>query len=359
MECAYISLACNNNAFTHHVILNFLSGKGGIQLWQFMYSLLTDPDKKYSNIIEWTSNIKEREFRMLEPEAIAVWWGHHKNKPNMSYDKFSRSLRYYYDKGILKKIPGERYVYRFLIDPEHMYRHIGISECRPKLKPMPQAAKLAMTKHHVEQNKTHSSPIVTPAPEPLISSGADNSSPSPIESLAETNTVDIMTCTSAVFNKPPPPYTYSSTNALQVGGPIYSSASTGNLTTIGKDNNEVTSPPIKRSRSLDCPNSGVNSQLNHYSHPAPASYGQMSPTCDDFSPLPPLSAESGFLGNPMLLATQGHPNVTNFNFVTCATESTQITTTSARLFTQQSGASADCKTIPSYLHNHSFCTQWN
>ena len=324
-----------------------------------MYSLLTDPDKKYSNIIEWTSNIKEREFRMLEPEAIAVWWGHHKNKPNMSYDKFSRSLRYYYDKGILKKIPGERYVYRFLIDPEHMYRHIGISECRPKLKPMPQAAKLAMTKHQVEQSKTHSSPIVTPAPEPLMNSSADNSSPSPIESLAESSTVDI-TCTSAVFNKPPPPYTYNSTNALQVGGPIYSSASTGNLTTIGKDNDEVISPPIKRSRSLDCPKSGVNSQLNQYSPPAPTSYGQMSPTCDDFSPLPQLSAESSFLGNPMLLATQGHPIITDFNFVTCAPDvSTQTSTTSAGLFTQQSGAIADCKTIPSYLHNHSFCTQWN
>lgn len=328
-----------------------------------MYSLLTDPDKKYSNIIEWTANIKEREFRMLEPEAIAVWWGHHKNKPNMSYDKFSRSLRYYYDKGILKKIPGERYVYRFLIDPEHMYRHIGISECRPKLKPMPQAAKLAMTKHHVEQSKSHTSPIVTPAPEPLMSSSADNSSPSPAESLAECSTVDITTCTSAVFNKPPPPYTYNSSNILQVGGPIYSSASTGNLTTIGNDNDEVTSPPIKRSRSLDCPSSsGVNSQRNHYSPPAPTSYGEMSPTCDDLSPLPQLSAESGFLDNPMLLATQGHmhPIVTDFNFVTCATDaSTRVSTTSAGLFTQQSGAFADCKTIPSYMHNHSFCTQWN
>ena len=336
-----------------------------------MYSLLTDPDKKYSNIIEWTANIKEREFRMLEPEAIAVWWGHHKNKPNMSYDKFSRSLRYYYDKGILKKIPGERYVYRFLIDPEHMYRHIGISECRPKLKPMPQAAKLAMTKHQVEQSATRSSPIITPAPEPLVSSSADNSSPSPMDSLAESSTVDITTCTSAMYNKPPPPYTYttcsqtSSINALQVGGPIYSSASTGNLTTIGKGYNEVTSPPIKRSRSLDCPNSGanMNSQLSQYIPPVPTSYGQMSPTCDDFSPLPQLSAESSFLDNPMLLTAQGGPDpmVGELNFVTCAADtSTQMTAaTSTGLFTQQTYITTDCKTFPSHLHNHTFCTQWN
>ena len=329
-----------------------------------MYSLLTDPDKKYSNIIEWTANIKEREFRMLEPEAIAVWWGHHKNKPNMSYDKFSRSLRYYYDKGILKKIPGERYVYRFLIDPEHMYRHIGISECRPKLKPMPQAAKLAMTKHHVEQSTIHSSPIITPAPEPLINNSADNSSPSPMDSLAESSTVDITTCTSAVFNRPPPPYSFSSTNALQVGGPIYSSASTGNLTTVGKSSNVVTSPPIKRSRSLDCPNSEAP-QLNQYSASPPSlvSYGQMSPTCDEFSPLPQLSAESSFLDNPLLLAGQADsdPIVTNFNFVTCASDISMhtTTTTSAGLFIQQPGAVADCKTFPSYVHNHSFCTHWN
>ncbi len=121
-------------------------GKGGMQLWQFLYALLTDPENKFLDLIEWTTNQKEREFRLLQPEAIAVWWGHHKNKENMSYDKLSRSLRYYYDKGLLKKIPGERYVYRFCIDPETMYKHIGNSESRPKLKPMPQAAKLAMSK---------------------------------------------------------------------------------------------------------------------------------------------------------------------------------------------------------------------
>ena len=87
-----------------------------------------------------------QEFRMLEPEAIAVWWGYHKNKPEMTYDKFSRSLRYYYDKGILKKIPGERYLYRFLVDPEVMYHYMGSSECRPKIKPMPKSAKAVLGK---------------------------------------------------------------------------------------------------------------------------------------------------------------------------------------------------------------------
>ena len=119
--------------------------KGGMHLWQFLYAMLRDLENRYAHLIEWTRNEKDLEFRLLEPEAIAVWWGHHKNKSNMSYDKLSRSLRYYYDKGIIRKINGERYVYRFCIDPEVMYKHIGNSENRPQLKPMPEAAKRAMS----------------------------------------------------------------------------------------------------------------------------------------------------------------------------------------------------------------------
>ena len=117
-----------------------------MQLWQFLYALLSDP--QYKELIEWTSNVKEREFRLHEPEAIAIWWGDHKNKRNMSYDKLSRSLRYYYDKGIIRKINGQRYVYRFCVAPEVMYRHIGNSDCRPKLKPMSIAAQNAMSKYN-------------------------------------------------------------------------------------------------------------------------------------------------------------------------------------------------------------------
>ena len=121
-----------------------------MQLWQFLYALLSDKSGKYSKLIEWTSNCQSREFRLLEPEAIAIWWGEHKNKKNMSYDKLSRSLRYYYDKGIIRKIPGERYVYQFCVNPELMYKHIGNSECRPKLKPMPQAAQQATSEYQMK-----------------------------------------------------------------------------------------------------------------------------------------------------------------------------------------------------------------
>lgn len=34
----------------------------------------------------------------------------------MNYEKLSRGLRYYYDKNIIHKTAGKRYVYRFVCD---------------------------------------------------------------------------------------------------------------------------------------------------------------------------------------------------------------------------------------------------
>lgn len=36
----------------------------------------------------------------------------------MNYDKLSRALRYYYDKNIIKKVIGQKFVYRFVTQPE-------------------------------------------------------------------------------------------------------------------------------------------------------------------------------------------------------------------------------------------------
>ena len=136
-----------------------------MQLWQYLYALLTEPDK-YRDLIEWTQNVDKREFRLNEPEAIAVWWGEHKAKKNMSYDKLSRSLRYYYDKGLIRKISGERYVYRFCVDPEVMYEHIGIRKStRPKLRQMSAQVEQAKYKNRTLSLPLHSSfPHIVPPP---------------------------------------------------------------------------------------------------------------------------------------------------------------------------------------------------
>lgn len=47
------------------------------------------------------------EFKLVEPEEVARLWGLQKNRPAMNYDKLSRSLRYYYEKGIMQKVAGE------------------------------------------------------------------------------------------------------------------------------------------------------------------------------------------------------------------------------------------------------------
>lgn len=53
----------------------------------------------------WTG--RGMEFKLVEPEEVARRWGIQKNRPAMNYDKLSRSLRYYYEKGIMQKVAGK------------------------------------------------------------------------------------------------------------------------------------------------------------------------------------------------------------------------------------------------------------
>lgn len=52
----------------------------------------------------------------------------------MNYDKLSRSLRYYYEKGIMQKVAGERYVYKFVCEPEVLFAMAFPDSHRPVLK---------------------------------------------------------------------------------------------------------------------------------------------------------------------------------------------------------------------------------
>lgn len=80
-----------------------------ISLWKFLLELLTD--KAHVNIIQWTND--DGEFHMLRPDVIAQLWGEKKQKSNMTYEKLSRSLRYYYEGDMISKVPGKRFVYKF------------------------------------------------------------------------------------------------------------------------------------------------------------------------------------------------------------------------------------------------------
>ncbi|MGH0177664.1 UNVERIFIED_CONTAM: hypothetical protein FKN15_021734 [Acipenser sinensis] len=85
-----------------------------VTLWQFLLHLLEDPGRQH--LITWTSS--DGEFKLLEAEEVARLWGLRKNKTNMNYDKLSRALRYYYDKKILKKVSGQKFVYKFVTYPD-------------------------------------------------------------------------------------------------------------------------------------------------------------------------------------------------------------------------------------------------
>ncbi|CAK8689571.1 uncharacterized protein LOC143459272 [Clavelina lepadiformis] len=86
-----------------------------VTLWQFLLELLMDPSAN-SHLISWTST--DGEFKLHNSEEVARLWGLRKNKTNMNYDKLSRALRYYYDKNIIKKVNGQKFVYKFVSFPE-------------------------------------------------------------------------------------------------------------------------------------------------------------------------------------------------------------------------------------------------
>lgn len=96
------------------------TGSGPIQLWQFLLELLMD--KTCQSFISWTGD--GWEFKLTDPDEVARRWGIRKNKPKMNYEKLSRGLRYYYDKNIIHKTAGKRYVYRFVGDLQNL---IGLS----------------------------------------------------------------------------------------------------------------------------------------------------------------------------------------------------------------------------------------
>ncbi|GFQ98148.1 DNA-binding protein D-ETS-6 [Trichonephila clavata] len=93
---------------------NKLTSGGSPVLWQFIIDLLADPAN--SNIIYWQGD--DGTFVIADRNKMAYRWGKEKAKKSdsettMSYEKLSRSLRYYYNKNFLRKVTGERYAYQF------------------------------------------------------------------------------------------------------------------------------------------------------------------------------------------------------------------------------------------------------
>ena len=155
--------------------MSFPIKRGSLQLWQFLLQLLSTSVAD-APIIEWTRKTSA-EFKLIDPEEVARKWGVQKNRPTMNYDKLSRSLRYYYEKGIMQKVAGERYVYRFinykdlysvdpeLVEPSNVPRFAGNTTTIKTLKQQQQSGQMNGIKSRlVSKSKAKKCPVQRFAP---------------------------------------------------------------------------------------------------------------------------------------------------------------------------------------------------
>ncbi|CAJ0604165.1 unnamed protein product [Cylicocyclus nassatus] len=184
-----------------------------ITLWQFLLELLVQGE--HPQLIQWTN--REGEFKLLDAEAVARLWGQRKAKPHMNYDKLSRALRYYYDKNIIKKVIGQKFVYRFVEANISEPVAYNMNLCRAmnnpapapapvKVDPLPAAPAPATTVHPIikeepcskQEIETSTMPVLTnyAPPQPELTSlnvsgntATSSSTPSPTDSSCSPHSV--------------------------------------------------------------------------------------------------------------------------------------------------------------------------
>lgn len=85
--------------------------KKTIHLWEFLEEIVDN--KEYSpKYIKW-ENREDGIFKLVNSKEVAKLWGKRKNRHDMTYEKMSRAIRYYYDRGIIRHVTGQKLIYQF------------------------------------------------------------------------------------------------------------------------------------------------------------------------------------------------------------------------------------------------------
>ncbi|KAI6207343.1 ETS domain-containing protein Elk-1 [Aphelenchoides fujianensis] len=215
-----------------------------ITLWQFLLELLTHGD--HPELIQWTNN--EGEFKLLDAEAVARLWGERKGKHQMNYDKLSRALRYYYDKQIIKKVNGQKFVYRFVIPHGEMSNNPDLAitpnslappSALPRPPPVSQGLGMADARFF-RQNPTPSSSVASAMgdaeavtrPLTVSNANATTCSPGSVGSSSGVSSAGTSTSNlSDVYHHPPQQHSGGSTQSVAHSGPSSRPSSTASTAT--------------------------------------------------------------------------------------------------------------------------------
>lgn len=69
-------------------------------------------DKKYNSMIKWYGS-NNGTFKIVDAKSLSKLWGSQKGNPRMVYDNFSRAVRSNYRHGLISKVKGKNFCYKY------------------------------------------------------------------------------------------------------------------------------------------------------------------------------------------------------------------------------------------------------